>query len=939
MLQGSINVSGLDLSAAPLGRDHLRLNVLQIPCQITWQGKQVDVQQLGIQCDVGQLNLSGQTSLPDNIAARPLGDWLRETFSLGADLDLAKLAKLLPETLHVRQQVRLTSGNIKLAVASGADGGTHRWSGQLQASNITATNAGAPISWDQPISVNFAAHDTLTGPVVDKLDCQSSFVHVAGNGTPDHFTAQADCDLDRLAGELGQFVDLGGVKPKGSGQATLDWQRMSDATFRSSATCQLVNLQLGISGRMWSEPSLAVALNASGQIAQTGGARIDKASLDVTSDSLVGVPPSGGAAQSKGYQAGTSTKTSGSDHLTVQILEPIANISSLAALAQSHVAVTLQGDLARWQSRLSPWISLGAWQLGGACDLSAQIASSAKGVDVQQVHATVNRLHAWGSGLFIDDPSMQIDSAASWDAAGRTLKVAPTNLTASAVVLKATETTLRLPTQGPPSLVGAVAWQADMSRFASWLRDPRTQPASTIAGRFTGQATLSESASTTTVQLNGAIDNLVVAGVPVGVPPLGGGAGRPLGPPAGRPPTGGTPTAWREQKLTIGAGGKYDRAADMLNLDSFDITSSALHFKGAGTIAQLSGRQDAELAGQIDYDWQTLGPLLRPYFGSQLQLAGRQSRPFSLHGPLAAAVTPASTADTLAWLRPLTIEAGSGWTSASIGGIQLGPAQFDAQFADGTLSLVKPLQVSVSDGQMILSPRVRLSPGPAMLMLDKGPLLRQIRLSQEMCSQWLRYVSPLAHEAARAQGQFSVDLTGGRVPLTNPTIGDVAGKLTIISADINPGPIIHPFALLGRQVRAILQGQPPPLAAGSDRPLVHYPPQTVDFRVVNQRVYHDRIEMNIGDLVIRTRGSVGLIDESLVLEAEIPLKAAPPLLGPNSKQPPQEQVVIIPIEGTLGNPKFPPGTIEKLAAQILKNSTRNTIREGIDKIDNLFLPK
>ena len=163
--------------------------------------------------------------------------------------------------------------------------------------------------------------------------------------------------------------------------------------------------------------------------------------------------------------------------------------------------------------------------------------------------------------------------------------------------------------------------------------------------------------------------------------------------------------------------------------------------------------------------------------------------------------------------------------------------------------------------------------------------------------------------------------------------------MTIISADVNPGPIIHPFALLGRQVRAILQGQPPPLAAGSDRPLVHYPPQTVDFRVVNQRVYHDQVEMDIGDLVIRTRGSVGLLDESLILEAEIPLKTAPPLIGPNSKQPPQEQVVIIPIEGTLGNPKFPPGTIEKLAAQIVTNSTRKTIRGGIDVLDGLFQPK
>src|SRR5262249_51854654 len=135
ILQGSVDVRGLDLSAASLGRDHLRLAALQVPCQITWQGKQVDVEQLGIQCDVGQLNLNGQTTLPDNLTIRPLADWLRESFALGAELDLAKLAKLLPDTLHVRQDVRLTSGNVKLTLASGADGATHRWTGRLQTSN------------------------------------------------------------------------------------------------------------------------------------------------------------------------------------------------------------------------------------------------------------------------------------------------------------------------------------------------------------------------------------------------------------------------------------------------------------------------------------------------------------------------------------------------------------------------------------------------------------------------------------------------------------------------------------------------------------------------------------------------------------------------------------------------------------------------------------
>jgi hypothetical protein len=911
LLAGQVQVDGLNLSAAALGADRLHLDSLQVPCRIAWQGRQIDVEQLGIRCDVGEFSITGQTTLPDNVTARSFAEWLHESFAVQGELDLAQLAKLLPETLHVRQGIQINSGDVKLALASDG-GGSHRWSGQLQASNIIATNAGRQITWDKPVSVNLAAHDAAAGLVVDTFDCQSSFVHVAGSGTLVQFTAEADCDLNKLATELGQFVDLGSVKPAGDGQATLDFQRSADGGFRAVAKGQISNLQLAIPSHTWSEPSLAVTLNAAGQLpsvsnsgsqanrlttAPAAAARVDKASLDVIAG------PAGAA---------------GTDHLALQLLEPATDVASLAAKGNWHVAVALQGDVARWQSRLASWIPLDAWQLGGACDASAQLTYSSKGIDIQQAHASINRLHAWGSGWFIDEPAMQLEGAATWDSAARSLKLAPTTLTSNTLALQAKETTLGLPAQGPADLVGAIAWQADLARLGAWTHNPRVAPASLATGRFSGQANLAESGTTTTAQLSAAIDNLAVFGAA----------------PAAAP-TQNVPL-WQEKRLTIAAGGKYDRAADLLSLDSFDVASIALHFKGSGKVAALTGRQEADLAGQVDYDWQTLSPLLQPYFGTQIQLTGRQSRQFALRGPLAATASPANNADTLAWLRPLVVEAGSGWTTASFRGIQLGAAQFDTRLVDGTLSFVKPLTVGVSDGQMILAPRLRLSPGPALIMFDKGPLVQQVRLSQEMCSQWLKYVSPLASEAARAQGQFSIDLLGGRVPLADPSTCDIAGKLTIVSADINPGPIIHPFALIGRQVRAILNGQPPPLTAGSDRPLVHYPQQSVDFRVVNQRVYHELIEMDIGGMTIRTHGSVGLLDESLVLEAEVPMKSAPPLLG--SQPNPQEQVVRFPIEGTLGSPKIDPRVIEKLAAQMLKNTTRNTLREGIDKLDNLFRP-
>ena len=145
-LAGQVRIEGLNLTAAAFGADRLQLQLLQIPCQIAWQGRQIDIDQLGVTCDVGQLAITGQTTLPDNLTSRSLGGWLQESFTLQGELDLARLAKLLPNTLHVRQGLQITSGDIKLALTSGtgngavkgtgggaaksADSGSHRWSGR-----------------------------------------------------------------------------------------------------------------------------------------------------------------------------------------------------------------------------------------------------------------------------------------------------------------------------------------------------------------------------------------------------------------------------------------------------------------------------------------------------------------------------------------------------------------------------------------------------------------------------------------------------------------------------------------------------------------------------------------------------------------------------------------------------------------------------------------
>ncbi len=96
LLQGELHIDGLNLSAAVLGSDRLHLDSMRAPCRVSWQGRQINLQQLELDCDVGSLAITGQTTAPENPAARTFAEWLHESFSVQGDLDLSKLARLLP---------------------------------------------------------------------------------------------------------------------------------------------------------------------------------------------------------------------------------------------------------------------------------------------------------------------------------------------------------------------------------------------------------------------------------------------------------------------------------------------------------------------------------------------------------------------------------------------------------------------------------------------------------------------------------------------------------------------------------------------------------------------------------------------------------------------------------------------------------------------------
>ncbi len=251
-LNGQISVTQLALSGPWAGDDRLRLAGISVPCTLVREGNRLEVRRCEIQSDVGQLTCTGTI---DDLASID-ATWFKSLWNvlphcetqIQGSLDLAKLSRVLPATLRVREGMQIEEGAVNVALASGPQNGQWSCSGRVETTRLVATDQGRQVSWDHPLLVTVAAHDTPQGPVIEQLNGQSDFLKFEGSGTPEFFGLTANFELARLAEELGQFLDLGELQLAGDGWSRLTWKRAQDDSFEADAELQATNFVLARPG-------------------------------------------------------------------------------------------------------------------------------------------------------------------------------------------------------------------------------------------------------------------------------------------------------------------------------------------------------------------------------------------------------------------------------------------------------------------------------------------------------------------------------------------------------------------------------------------------------------------------------------------------------------------------------------------------------------------
>jgi hypothetical protein len=220
--------------------------------------------------------------------------------------------------------------------------------------------------------------------------------------------------------------------------------------------------------------------------------------------------------------------------------------------------------------------------------------------------------------------------------------------------------------------------------------------------------------------------------------------------------------------------------------------------------------------------------------------------------------------------------------------------------------------------------------------MPSGPVITNVRISPEVSEAMLKFVAPVLSGTTQSEGQFSLALDGLRMPLADSKKTDSAGKLTVHSVRVVPGPMTQQWVGLAQQVEALAKRRDP-TALTNRQPvtLLSIRDQQVNFRVVDGRVHHQNMEFQVGDIIMRTQGSVGL-DETISLTLSIPIQEAwiakePLLAGLKG------QSLSVPVSGTLRRPQMDQRAVANLSSQLIQNAAGQAVGNELNKALDKFL--
>ncbi len=457
--RGEFSISNLLVAGLTgMKSDKLRLEEVALRGQGTTDGRRVKLDDTELKSDIGEMTATGDLPLSGWSFKSPeqaFDKLSAETFRVDGQVNLAKLAALLPRTLAVREGTEITGGSVKAVLLSQPKDGAKRLSGKVTVASLSAVADGQKFDWNVPIEAVVSVRRDQNEFVFDRLTCQSDFLQADATGTLSNANFTAKADLDKLHQNLNRFFDWGIDRLSGQLQAGGKIQQRNGGEVALSAKTQLTAFELRQRGQSpWREQSLHIDLTSTGRRSdQQQAERIDLAELTVIS---------------------------GGDRFRFKLLEPV---DLTAIQANWRGEADLIGSLHSWQSRLQPLMSFAGWQLAGQIVAHAEVDARLQRIHVSSLKAEIEQLDVKSVSSKTGEPqtawetvwqeeSLRLAGEAVIDPAKQSLKLTDAKIAADGLEVVCSGTIDEFQTTPRLDLSGELAydWDRLMPRLGESVR-------------------------------------------------------------------------------------------------------------------------------------------------------------------------------------------------------------------------------------------------------------------------------------------------------------------------------------------------------------------------------------------------------------------------------------------------------------------------------------
>ncbi len=962
------NVVGRDLSIVEVATDRKELVIekVDMPFEASLFPNKYVIHRFQAETNVGSFEAAG------TIKATPVHRYKNDIvfpgwqalevfqgddFEAHASINVAPLLNAFPHIHVLRPDVQMTGGTVTVDIQSHEQESGRQICFRSELNNVSAIRGGKKIEWHAPWAAWVSARQQLKGQLyLEEAGLASTFADISMSGLSDAIETKWRIDLGRTFQGASELLDLQSESKKQSlsgisrGQCRVD--RSSDVgstKISTSLSIEDLNWVIGEQA-VWKEHLVAIDLDANWIETQTDIA-LKTADFRFESglDSFVVV-------------LSKECKIARDFRKTLW-----SNMSNQVKNAPISFDCHMAGNLTTWQQRLLGFGATGGFELpsfqtqvAGEFESSWNIRYVGQQFQITKATAQIEQLAIHAGSQRVEEPKVIISAVGSVDPDRGTIKLSSAEVLSSTVSLRTGG--LQIVSRGSlgqplidtlfDTVQGQFQWQVDLTRLDKWLAQDTTLDA---AGRLWGTADLLETPSGINLLMTITGSQLAVSHSNIRT---------------GQRESLRGPVAWKESQVN----GLLDATrpvvnetgANQLKINQFKIESSTVSVAATGSIKDLRGRQHVELGGMILMNWEQLTRLLSPSSRSMLKLTGGGPQPFAIRGSfgssrtaddsvtvplpdswkapspqrssprqqlIALPTTQHARADrgVETWLPRITAETTLAWQGGQIADFPLGPGTLPLRLIEGQLAF-GPFEIPVSGGKIRGTPWIQLLPSPGELILPPGRLIERIALTPPLCDRWLSWLSPILRSATDAEGFLTVDTSGGQLPLNDPLNGRFEGQLLLEQFSVTPGDMAGPLIKLLAKLQSVVD---PRFAFGDQVVFLRARPDPVRVRIADGRIYHDNLVLDMGQLTVRSQGSMGH-DGSLAMQLEVAfrgdLAGATPVVAQLLRTP-----FVIPLRGTVRSPQFDATALDTILKRIMQNTADAVLRDGIGRgIEALF---